>query len=142
MTDWVGDIIELHTKFGDIHQIVRKLSPEVKAEFYRFRSRFLTEELDEFRRADTPDKAVDALIDLCVVAIGTLHIFGIDADKAWNKVYQANMRKEVGKNPGRKNHFGLPDLIKPEGWVAPSHEDNVGVLDSVFVELFKPELEV
>jgi hypothetical protein len=48
---------------------------------------------------------------------------------AWNKVYEANAAKDVGVKEGRPNPFGLPDLIKPEGWVAPSHEGNHGDLE-------------
>ena len=38
------------------------------------------------------------------------------------------MAKEPGVKPGRPNPFGLPDLIKPEGWQGPNHEDNHGNL--------------
>ena len=63
---------------------------------------------------------------VCVFAIGTLDVFGVDAHKAWNAVYEANMSKSPGVKEGRPNPFGLPDLIKPDGWTAPSHEDNHG----------------
>jgi len=65
---------------------------------------------------------------MCVFAIGTLDVFGVDANAAWDKVYQANMAKNVGIKEGRPNKFGLPDLIKPAGWVAPSHTGNHGDL--------------
>jgi len=76
------------------------------------------------------DKAeiVDALIDLCVVAIGTLDAFGVDAHKAWDEVLQANLNKEPGVKESRPNPFGLPDLIKPEDWEAPNHIENTGRL--------------
>ena len=72
------------------------------------------------------EEIVDGLIDLCVVAIGTLDAFGVDANKAWNEVLKANLSKEVGIKPERPNPLGLPDLVKPEGWQAPNHEDNHG----------------
>jgi len=50
----------------------------------------------------------------------------VDAHKAWDAVYEANMAKSPGIKEGRPNPFGLPDLIKPDGWTAPSHEDNHG----------------
>ena len=34
----------------------------------------------------------------------------------------------VGVKPTRPNKLGLPDLIKPEGWVAPDHTGNYGDL--------------
>jgi len=38
------------------------------------------------------------------------------------------MTKEVGEKPERPNPLGIPDLIKPEGWQAPSHEGNHGLI--------------
>ena len=72
------------------------------------------------------EEIVDGLIDLCVFAIGTLDVFGVDADEAWNQVLSANMAKEPGVKPGRPNPFGLPDLLKPNGWIGPDHEGNHG----------------
>jgi predicted HAD superfamily Cof-like phosphohydrolase len=62
------------------------------------------------------------------VAIGTLDSMGIDSYEAWNKVLRANLSKEVGIKPERPNPLGLPDLIKPAGWKAPSHANNHGLL--------------
>ena len=69
---------------------------------------------------------MDGLIDLCVFAVGTLDVFNVDANDAWDRVYQANIAKDVGVKEGRPNPFGLPDLIKPAGWKAPSHDGNHG----------------
>jgi predicted HAD superfamily Cof-like phosphohydrolase len=102
--------------------------------FLRFRLDFLHEELQETEKAAQSgipldqEEIVDGLIDLCVVAIGTLDALGVDAHKAWNEVHKANMTKEVGVKPSRPNPLGLPDLIKPEGWVGPSHDGNYGHL--------------
>ena len=131
---WVQDINDMHTKFGVNEWITKKIAAEDKdslAEFLRFRIAFLREELDETSNAYNiadDEEVVDGLIDLCVVAIGTLDAFGIDADKAWDRVHAANMSKEPGVKPGRPNPLGLPDLMKPEGWEAPSHEGNHGYL--------------
>jgi predicted HAD superfamily Cof-like phosphohydrolase len=89
------------------------------------------EELDETLdaiEAKDPEEVVDGLIDMCVFAIGTLDVFGVDANAAWDRVRDANMVKSPGVKEGRPNPFGLPDLIKPEGWEAPSHEGNHGDL--------------
>ena len=75
---------------------------------------------------------MDALIDICVFAIGTLDAMEVDAFDAWDRVHKANMNKEVGIKAERPNPLGLPDLIKPEGWTAPSHENNHGLIGEVF----------
>ena len=72
------------------------------------------------------------MIDLCVVAIGTLDAYQVDCLEAWNRVLDANMAKEIGIKHSRPNPLGLPDLIKPEGWIAPTHADNVGLLAKAF----------
>ena len=111
-----------------------KINPEKLRDFLKFRINFLQEELDETRRAymtKDNEEIVDGLIDLCVVAIGTLDAFDIDANKAWDAVLKANMKKEVGRKETRPNPLGLPDLVKPEGWEAPSHEGNHGKLNDI-----------
>ena len=133
--DWVKDINEMHAKYG-VHkwmqaQMQSDVDWKVLDVFLKFRLKFLDEELDETKKAVVerdPEEIVDGLIDLCVVAIGTLDAFGVDAHKAWDEVHRANMAKEPGVKESRPNPLGLPDLIKPEGWTAPSHEDNHGNL--------------
>ncbi len=52
------------------------------------------------------------------------------------------MAKEVGIKPERPNPLGLPDLIKPADWKAPSHADNHGVISHSFQEAIKQAMEV
>lgn len=138
-TDWAQDIADMHHKFG-VNPVIRNLDKDKLRTFLKFRIDFLQEELDEMRDAldnpeftkDRADETVDALIDLCVVAIGTLDAFDVDSHEAWARVHQANMAKNAGVNPTRPNPLGLPDLIKPAGWTAPTHADNVGLLKKVF----------
>jgi predicted HAD superfamily Cof-like phosphohydrolase len=80
------------------------------------------------------EDVVDAMIDLCVVAIGTLNAFQVDAYEAWDRVHVANMSKEVGIKASRPNPLGLPDLIKPPGWVGPRHDDNLGIFPRIYTE--------
>ena len=129
--NWVLDIEDMHTKFG-VNDAINKLTPDQLKQFLEFRIKFLQEELDEMSDAKSADDVVDALIDLCVVAITTLDAYEIDAYEAWNRVLAANMAKEAGVNPSRPNPLGLPDLIKLPGWVAPTHQDNVGLLRKIF----------
>jgi len=134
--DWVQDINNMHEKYG-VRPVVEKMTRLDLRTFLNFRVKFLNEELDETKLAANnagyidAEEVVDGLIDLCVVAIGTLDAFGIDANKAWDAVLEANMNKEVGIKESRPNPLGLPDLIKPEGWVAPSHEGNHGDLKKI-----------
>jgi predicted HAD superfamily Cof-like phosphohydrolase len=108
---------------------------ELKQKFLKFRADCVLEECNELQTAvesQNSEEIIDALIDVCVFAIGTLDSFGADAHKAWDEVLRANMSKEVGIKEGRPNPFGLPDLIKPEGWQGPSHNGNHGDLDDIF----------
>ena len=128
--DWVKDISDMQTKFGT-RVAVKRMDKAKRLAFLSFRLKFLQEELDETKSAlldGDSEEIVDGLIDLCVVAIGTLDAYGIDAYDAWDEVLDANMAKEPGVKEGRPNPLGLPDLIKPEGWTAPSHEGNHGML--------------
>lgn len=125
--NWARDIDDMHARYG-VHDWVEQ-NPEKLREFLKFRIAFLNEELSETIAAvdnNDPEEIVDGLIDLCVVAIGTLNAFGVDAHKAWDEVHRANMSKERGIKPERPNPLGLPDLVKPERWIAPSHEGNHG----------------
>ena len=127
--DWVKDIHEMHEHY-QVHQWVKN-NPEKLYAMLKFRLSFLQEELNEtyeaFENRD-PEEVVDGLIDLCVVAIGTLDAYNIDSHKAWDAVYTANMAKEVGIKDGRPNPLGLPDLTKPSDWVGPEHTGNHGIL--------------
>lgn len=130
-TNWSKDINEMHKHYG-VPRVVKTMSSEKLKQFLEFRIDFIREELNELATAETAEDVVDALIDLCVVAIGTLDSFEVDANEAWNQVLVANMNKKIGVNASRPNPMGLPDLIKPEGWKAPSHEGNHGLLSKVF----------
>lgn len=133
MTNWVKDINDMHAKYG-VHDWVEsnKDNKELMQKFLHFRIKFLEEELTETKTAAVfekdPSEIVDGLIDLCVIAIGTMDAFGVDANEAWTRVHKANMAKEVGVKESRPNPLGLPDLVKPEGWKAPEHNDNTGYI--------------
>lgn len=133
--DWVKDIETMHERYN-VKEKIKHLSPEMLREFLKFRINFLAEEFNELGQAvsSSPvdaEETVDALIDLCVVAIGTLDLFNIDSHKAWQQVYVANMNKEVGVKASRPNPFNLPDLVKPSGWTPPDHSDNHGLLKNL-----------
>jgi hypothetical protein len=131
--NWAHDIMIMHEKYG-VFDKVQAFDKEKLNKFLEFRIKFLEEEMNELSTAETADDVVDALIDLCVVAIGTLDLFDVSANIAWDRVHEANMNKQVGIKESRPNPLGLPDLVKPEGWTAPSHKDNVGLLGMLFDE--------
>ena len=137
--NWFHDMIVMHQKYGVNKWMQAEQQSDVPIrklkEYMEFRLGMMQEELDETKEAfelkDAPGM-VDGIIDLCVFAIGTLEVFGVDANKAWDEVYKANMSKEVGIKQGRPNPLGLPDLVKPKGWKGPSHEDNHGNITDSF----------
>lgn len=133
--DWVKDIHVMQGKYLTRQWVNdNRDNTELLREFLKFRIGFLQEELDETREAymlRDAEEIVDGLIDLCVVAIGTLDAFGVDPYKAWDEVLKANMQKEVGRKATRPNPLGVPDLVKPDDWEAPSHEDNHGIFNDL-----------
>jgi hypothetical protein len=123
--NWPRDIHDMHEHYG-VGKVVDGFDAEKLRALLEFRVKFLEEELGEVKNAKSAEDVVDGLIDLCVVAIGTLDLMGVDPYKAWNAVHRANMKKEVGIKESRPNPLGLPDLVKPKGWRAPSHKKNLG----------------
>ena len=128
--DFPIDMYHMHLKFG-VKDWIETASEEKKKELMKLRMRMLTEEFAETMNAylqGDAEEMVDGLIDLCVIAIGTLDIADVDANKAWDEIYRANTSKEPGVKPNRPNPLGLPDLIKPEDWKGPDHSNNHGNL--------------
>ena len=128
----IQDITDMHSKY-QVHEWIAA-NPDKLSELLKLRMRMLTEEfaetMDAYLQSD-PEELVDGLIDLVVIAIGTLDIAGVDPQEAWSQVFNANMSKEVGVKPGRPNKPGLPDLVKPTDWQAPSHAQNYGKLPTI-----------
>ena len=109
---------------GPIKRSAKKLN-----ELLEFRTKFLDEELDEFKKGiaegDIAQQA-DALVDLVYVALGTAHMLGLPWDQLWDDVQRANMTKERAAADGSNSKRGSDlDVIKPAGWVGP---DTVGIL--------------
>jgi predicted HAD superfamily Cof-like phosphohydrolase len=130
------DMETMHSYY-EVYDALQTLDKPKLLEFLKFRFRFLQEELDEGQHAieqGNAEEVVDSLIDLVVVAVGTLDLFGIDFNHAWYEVWKANMNKEVGIKEGRPNPFGLPDLVKDSNWIPPSHANNHGALKNLFTK--------
>ena len=88
--NWAKDIQDMQYKFKTkLWMFNNQNNQEALDKYLEFRLQFLNEELRETEAAFTnrdAEEIVDGLIDLCVVAIGTLDAFGVDANKAWNEV--------------------------------------------------------
>ncbi len=113
-----SDLRLMHYKFG----FKQNENPSfLSDEYMEFRTDFIQEEFIELIKAvankDLPE-TIDALIDLIVVAAGTLDLMGVDSQAHWDEVLKCNMAKEVGIT---KRKFGA-DLMKPEGWIGPNHQ--------------------
>lgn len=136
-TNWFKDMQAMHKKYGVDEWMKKEKNSDWSRlnKFMDFRIKMMQEELDEtktaFKKGDA-EEVVDGIIDMCVFAIGTLEVFGVDANKAWDQVLKANMSKEVGIKEGRPNPLGLPDLVKPEGWEGPTHKGNHGNITDSF----------
>jgi predicted HAD superfamily Cof-like phosphohydrolase len=127
----------MHKKYGVDEWMKKEKNSDWSRlnKFMNFRIKMMQEELDETKAAfknKDQEEMVDGIIDMCVFAIGTLEVFGVDANKAWDEVLKANMSKEVGIKEGRPNPLGLPDLVKPEGWEGPTHKGNHGNITDSF----------
>jgi NTP pyrophosphatase (non-canonical NTP hydrolase) len=108
------DIEDFHKKFG----LERRKGIENNKDLVDFRIKFLEEELDEFIDAvRTVDdvKALDALVDIVYVAMGTAYLLDYPFWAAWSEVQKANMKK-VKKESARSKF----DVIKPERWKEPN----------------------
>ena len=117
-------VVEMHEHFG-MKNSFYKMDPKLFVEFLRFRAKQMREEVDEFEEAvDEVDYEgmVDALVDNLVFTFGTLDVLNVGPGElriVFGEVMDANFKKKVGVKTGRPNPYGLPDLLKPEGWQAP-----------------------
>ena len=117
------DVEDFHRRYQIQYDGQPRALPE---DVQKFRDARLAEEFTEYGLAvDTGDLEgqVDALIDLCYIAFGTIHLMGVRGNLAWGRVHEANMRKELSSpsNPGK--HGSKIDIVKPPGWKAPDHSD-------------------
>ena len=139
--DPVRDIEEFHKKFSLKYTGLPRSLPD---DIQRFRTRFLEEELGEYKSATLDlhwelglasinqakvreglEDALDALVDLVYVALGTAHLHGFDFKEAWRRVHEANMKKVRAETPADSRRGSEFDVVKPVNWVAPNHADLV-----------------
>lgn len=70
-------------------------------------------------------EALDALIDLAYVVLGTAHLHGFDFVEGWRRVHDANMRKARAASSAESVRGSPYDVVKPPGWERPKHDDLV-----------------
>jgi len=112
------DIEDLHEKFKKLGAI-QEYSSKTMLE----RVSFIQEETQELIDAickDDQEEVLDALVDLCVVAMGSAWWSGYDFESAWNEVHKANMAKEAVEGQIKAERNMQYDLNKPEGWEKPN----------------------
>lgn len=122
MTDILKDIDNFHKKYG--FEKNEKVNIPDNNELINFRTAFLMEELAEYTNAITKKDtagALDALVDIVYIALGTAWLFNLPFEKAWNEVQKANMSKIRAKDKTGKRGTKF-DVIKPKDWKAPNIE--------------------
>jgi predicted HAD superfamily Cof-like phosphohydrolase len=122
MTDILKDINNFHKKYG--FEKNEKIDIPDNSELINFRTAFLMEELAEYTNAITKKDAagaLDALVDIVYIALGTAWLFNLPFEKAWNEVQKANMSKIRAKDKTGKRGTKF-DVVKPKDWKAPNIE--------------------
>lgn len=136
--DPFADVAEFHEKFGLTYDGKPRA---LLGELGDFRLKFLREELREYAKAmyeasyevqfrpemvaSKLEDMLDALVDLVYVAIGTAQLHGFDFREAWQRVHAANMTKVRATSKLESARGTTYDVVKPTGWLPPSHEDLV-----------------
>ena len=114
--DLLGDINRFHNKFG--FKKNEKVGIPDNNELVNFRTSFLMEELAEYTQAITKKDdaaALDALVDIVYIALGTAWLFNLPFNSAWKAVHKANMKKVRGRS--KRSYYY--DCVKPKGWQSP-----------------------
>jgi predicted HAD superfamily Cof-like phosphohydrolase len=122
MTDILKDIDNFHKKYG--FEKNEKIDIPNNNELINFRTAFLMEELAEYTNAITKKDAagaLDALVDIVYIALGTAWLFNLPFEKAWTEVQKANMNKIRAKDKTGKRGTKF-DVVKPKDWKAPNIE--------------------
>jgi len=122
MTDILKDIDNFHKKYG--FEKNEKIDIPNNSELINFRTAFLMEELAEYTNAITKKDAagaLDALVDIVYIALGTAWLFNLPFEKAWNEVQKANMSKIRAEDKTGKRGTKF-DVVKPKDWKAPNIE--------------------
>ncbi|OBG93852.1 HAD family hydrolase [Mycobacterium sp. E3298] len=119
---YFNQVREFHLAFGQpAPETPTRLTDERKTS----RIKWMQEELDEYKDAETLYDEVDGLIDLIYFAIGTLVEHGVKPDPIFDVVNNANLSKLWSDGKPRFRE-GDNKIIKPDGWQPPEtliHEE-------------------
>lgn len=161
MNKFLEDIRSFHRKFGLPN---RKKAGFIERDYMKMRLNFLMEELTELAtscgfyfhdglkqfvpsnkrgRVNDLEGALDALVDLQYVLLGTAYLMGMFNEKrvvmeveeghttslcpvnvtifeeAWRRVQAANMTKVRARRKSDSKRDSTFDVVKPEGWKPP-----------------------
>ena len=124
MRTFFQDVGDFHKKFNLPRHDGIVPPAMLEDDVLTFRTKFMVEELQEFRDACQGGdlaKAADALVDLCYVALGTAQMMHVPFDECWAEVQRANMAKvrANGADDPRSKRSHKFDVVKPEGWTPP-----------------------
>ena len=111
---WATHMAMMHHQFN-VDKSIKEMDKETLKKFLHFRISCIQEEVDELKGA----------------AKTLLPQLDCDPEEAWKEVFDANMATEVGIKKESPNPYGLPDLIKPDDWEPPCHEDNHGKFEGI-----------
>ena len=123
---WVQLVQEFTHKFGLLNDGLYRF--EGYDSLAAFRLSFLQEEICETRdafHANDPVGALDGLVDIIYVAIGTASLYGWDLETAFRRVHEANMRKVRVKSASESKRNSSYDISKPPGWQPANLDDLV-----------------
>ena len=107
--------------FSDQRKFMRacgQTTDEYNQSQYELYRELVREETQELHDAEDDVAALDALIDILVVATGALHSLGVDAEGAWKEVMRSNFAK-VDPRTGRVNRREDGKVLKPANWEPP-----------------------
>ena len=116
------NIEELIKRFHDKFHQTYSGQPRPLPEPLQWRLDFLYEEFAELEDAVTQEdiiKTYDALLDIMIVAAGTIHLMGLPINKGIEEVMHSNMTKEFTNKADGK--FGT-GIIKGKGYRPPQLE--------------------
>lgn len=124
MNDMYKDVADFHKKFNVPGVAGTEPCRIPDYQILEYRTKFLEEELQEFKDAQAAGSLVemlDALADIVWVALGTAHYFKAPFDQVWAEVRRANNERVLATPetcpPNKKYRSDL--IMKPEGWEPP-----------------------
>ena len=109
-TEMFKDIAEMNDRF-DADCVVNIMDNVDLQKFVEFRTRLLEEKCGDTWGAmedQNSEDFVNSIIGILVVGMSTLDLMGIDVEKAWSRVIQAQL--EDRKPSHLNNHGYLPEI--------------------------------